>query len=185
MPKVSFKPLFSEENTCIWVFDRYDFKEAVTLLLLNDTMEKDENDLELKKLISTQFPKDVDMTLWAMELFNKVCHSFWLLFNDIYAIFSCRNFQESNNLSKRLPKKPIYVHIETEDSNKHMLTGKYNFHSIRKNVPVFVRDGEKILTFDPYPYYLAYSDSAWYFQDSEFFNDGNGGGWMRLQTKGF
>ena len=55
----------------LWTFDRHDFKEAVTLLLLNDTMEKDENDLEMKKLILLQFPSEVDMALWARELFNK------------------------------------------------------------------------------------------------------------------
>ena len=57
----------------IWKFDRPDFKEAITLLLLNDIKEQDENDLELKKLIRLQFKNDLDMLKWATDLFEKVC----------------------------------------------------------------------------------------------------------------
>ena len=60
----------SEEN--LWIFDRHDLKDAVTLLLLNDKMEKDEHDLELKKLIALQFENDPDMKTWAMNLYEKV-----------------------------------------------------------------------------------------------------------------
>ena len=56
----------------MWIFDRPDFKQAVTLLLLNDIMEKDENDLELKKLIRLQFENDMEMSKWAADLFDKV-----------------------------------------------------------------------------------------------------------------
>ena len=56
----------------MWIFDRHDFKDAVTLLLLNDKMEKDENALELKKLICLQFENDSDMKTWAMNLYDKV-----------------------------------------------------------------------------------------------------------------
>ena len=57
----------------IWKFDRPDFKEAITLLLLNDIKEQDENDFELKKLIRLQFKNDLDMLKWAADLFEKVC----------------------------------------------------------------------------------------------------------------
>ena len=57
----------------LWVFNRNEMKDAVTLLLLNDKMEKDENDLELKKLIRSQFESDLKMMEWAADLFEKVC----------------------------------------------------------------------------------------------------------------
>ena len=56
----------------MWKFDRSDFKEAATLLVFNDIKEKDENDLELKKLIRLQFEDDVEMLKWAVDLFDKV-----------------------------------------------------------------------------------------------------------------
>ena len=56
----------------MWKFDRSDLKQAVTLLLLNDIMEKDENDLEMKKLIRLQFGNDMEMLKWAVDLFDKV-----------------------------------------------------------------------------------------------------------------
>ena len=56
----------------MWIFDRHDFKDATTLLLLHDKMEKDENDLELKKLLCLQFENDSDMKTWAMNLFDQV-----------------------------------------------------------------------------------------------------------------
>ena len=60
-------------NGCLWKFDRADFKEAITLLLLNDNKEKNENDLELKKLIRSQFGTNTEMLEWAADLFEKVC----------------------------------------------------------------------------------------------------------------
>ena len=54
------------------MFDQYDFKDAVAFLLLNHQPANNENDLELKKLISCQFENDSDMKLWAMDFFDKV-----------------------------------------------------------------------------------------------------------------
>ena len=59
-------------NKDLWKFDRPDFKEAVTFLLLNDIKEKNENDLELKKLIRLQFENDLQMLKWAVDLFDQV-----------------------------------------------------------------------------------------------------------------
>ena len=56
----------------IWEFDQLVFKDAMTVLLLNCKKEKNENDLELKKLISMQFETEMDMKIWAMELFDRV-----------------------------------------------------------------------------------------------------------------
>ena len=61
------------EMDITWKFDRVDFKEAITLLLLNDIKEKNENDLELKKLIRLQFETNTEMLEWAADLFEKVC----------------------------------------------------------------------------------------------------------------
>ena len=56
----------------MWVFDQRDFKDAATMLLLNDLNEKNDIDLEMKKLISMQFENDSDMKTWAMNFFDKV-----------------------------------------------------------------------------------------------------------------
>ena len=53
------QPILAEEK--LWIFDQRHLKEAVTLLLLKDLNEKNETDLELKKLISLQFQNDSDM----------------------------------------------------------------------------------------------------------------------------
>ena len=95
------------------------------------------------------------------------------------------NFQESDNLPKRLPKKPIYIHVEAEDAKKCQLSGKFNFHSVNNNAAAFVRDGDKLKTFDPYPYILGYTDDGWYIQDIDSFLDEVPAGWMMLATKGF
>ena len=56
----------------LWVFDQYHLKDAITLLLLNHKQEKNEIDSELKTLISLQFANNLDMKIWAMDLFDKV-----------------------------------------------------------------------------------------------------------------
>ena len=66
-----FKPVLSRDND-LWVFDQYHFKDAVTLLFLNHHREKDEHDLELKKLISLYFNNEVEMITWVKELFEAV-----------------------------------------------------------------------------------------------------------------
>ena len=63
--------MLSTDNE-LWVFDRYHLKDAITLLLLNDQQEKNEADLELKKLIFLQFENGTDVKLWAIDLFDKV-----------------------------------------------------------------------------------------------------------------
>jgi len=52
----------------LWEFDKNDFKEAITLLLLQDKLEADEDDLELKKLIEMQFQNDSDMKTCIFEI---------------------------------------------------------------------------------------------------------------------
>ena len=59
------QPILAEEK--LWIFDQRHLKEAVTLLLLKDLNEKNETDLELKKLISLQFENDSDMKTWAIN----------------------------------------------------------------------------------------------------------------------
>ena len=58
----------------LWVFDKNDFKDAVTLLMLpiHDEKETNDNDLELKKLISMQFENKSDLILWTVDLFERV-----------------------------------------------------------------------------------------------------------------
>ena len=70
----------------MWEFDRTDFKEATTMLLLNDIKEKNENDLELKKLIRLQFQTNTEMLEWVADLFEKVCklHVVYLATNSTF-----------------------------------------------------------------------------------------------------
>ena len=60
-------------DNSLWIFDQSHFKEAVTLLILNDKKEQEYNDSELKELISSQFKQDADMREWIVDLFDKVC----------------------------------------------------------------------------------------------------------------
>ena len=69
--QTSIQPVSSLDND-LWVFDQHHFKDTVTLLLLNDKKDKDEIDLQLKKLILMQFDNDMDMKTWTMDLFDTV-----------------------------------------------------------------------------------------------------------------
>ena len=66
-----FQPVTSLDND-LWVFDQFHFKDAVVLLLLDHKIEKDENDLALKELISLQFNNEMEMQTWAKDLFETV-----------------------------------------------------------------------------------------------------------------
>ena len=74
--------------------------------------------------------------------------------------------------------------MESEVSDFHRLEGRFNFHSIQNNTPVFVRDGGKVATFNPHPYYLIYNHDGWYIQDASFFDKKKVGGWTKLSTTG-
>ena len=70
--------MLSPENE-LWIFDYNHLKDATTLLTFNNLHEKNEHDLELKKLISLQFGNESDMKAWAMNLFDKVSRSIRLI----------------------------------------------------------------------------------------------------------
>ena len=65
-----------------WNFDQSAFKDATTLILLNDPHEKIERDLELKKLITDQFNEISDLHFWIISNFDKVdfCRSFEIFY---------------------------------------------------------------------------------------------------------
>ena len=65
-----------------------------------------------------------------------------------------------------------------------MLAGKYNYHVIKNNAVVFVREGGKIDKFDPHPYYLAYYPGSWVFQDSGVYDENKGSFWLKHNTRG-
>ena len=54
------------------IFDQPHFKDAITFLLLNDKTDQERNDLELKKLISSQFSHESDMREFVVDLYDKV-----------------------------------------------------------------------------------------------------------------
>ena len=93
-------------------------------------------------------------------------------------------FQYADIFQNRGPKN-IYIHIECENSNFHLLSGKFNFHSEKNQAPVFIRDGGKIDDFETEnPYYLSYVKSDWYIQSSTSFDLDAERGWLKLETKG-
>ena len=55
------------------------------------------------------------------------------------------------------------------------------------NAAAFIREGGKVEGIEELngPIYLAYSDEIWWIQNDEFFEDAEGGGWVRLDTQGF
>ena len=55
-----------------WTFGQSAFKDATTLILLNDQHEKSEIDLKLKNLIVNQFKKKSDLSFWVINNFDKV-----------------------------------------------------------------------------------------------------------------
>ena len=66
------------------------------------------------------------------------------------------------------PKKTIYLHIDfIAGSQLHLLSGRYNFHSIKNEAPVFVREGGKIQSFNN-PYFLSYDKQGWGLRDGTF-----------------
>ena len=93
-------------------------------------------------------------------------------------------FQEADDLPKRLPKQPIYIHVESETPNYHQLTGQFNFDSVRNNAAAFVRAGGKVDTLDCPPYYLVYIEDSWYVTDKNSFEENEESGWMSLVTNG-
>ena len=89
-------------------------------------------------------------------------------------------------MPKRVSKEPIFISIATEHPKKNQLSGKYNFHSLKNNAAVFVRDGgeiEKLV--GRHPYYLVYQNKYWNLQSAVYLDKGEDGGWLTLCTKGF
>ena len=70
-----------------------------------------------------------------------------------------------------MSRQPIYVSVtaETIGHGFNNLSGKYNYHSLRENAPVFVREGGKLDKFDPPPYYFTNDDGEWQITDSDGF----------------
>ena len=72
LPLGQFLASILSKTPMIYNFNQDDFKDAVTLLLLNDKRETNVGDLELKKLISMQFDNDSEMKIWVTDLFDQV-----------------------------------------------------------------------------------------------------------------
>ena len=87
-------------------------------------------------------------------------------------------------------KKSLYISIDAHLNPKNALTGKYNFHSLHKNIPAYVREGGTVPKVAGAKYYLVHYPNLrkWYFQndgDYCFLRPGSkGGGYMCLQSQG-
>ena len=56
----------------MWTFDRVDFKNAVTCLILHDEDEVDKTTLQMKELISKHFENDKELVDWSRDIFKQV-----------------------------------------------------------------------------------------------------------------
>ena len=95
--------------------------------------------------------------------------------------------QESEKLPKGVSKNPIFISIAAENTDFafNELSGKYNYHSQRNNLPVFVRDGGQIANLScSHPYYLTNYDGWWFIQAISFFEKNEQKGYLKCQTKG-
>jgi len=61
-----------------WRFDSSAFKDATTLILLNDPKETTKIDLELKNLIVDQFKDKSDLSLWIINNYDKVLPPYYI-----------------------------------------------------------------------------------------------------------
>ena len=94
--------------------------------------------------------------------------------------------QESEKLPKGVSKNPIFISIAAENTDYlfNELSGKYNYHSHRNNLPVFVRDGGQVANFTPNPYYLTNYDGLWFIQTLSSFKINEQRGFLKCRTKG-
>lgn len=88
----------------------------------------------------------------------------------------------------RLPKQSIYLHIDyVDDSQLHLLSGRYYLHSIKNKTPTFERAGGNIPNF-PHssPYFLTYDNEGWCLRDARFLKNPeiDLGTWLKHFTKG-
>ena len=81
--------------------------------------------------------------------------------------------------------------IVAQKKTHNGLSGKYtgifsNFHSLKKNVPAFIREGGKLPNVGGNNHYLVYHEASksWYIQPDLHFLIGHGGGFFRIQTSG-
>ena len=82
----------------------------------------------------------------------------------------------------RASRQPIYLSIS--DESKGVFSGRYNFHSLKNQAAVFIRDGGKISGLeDLHPYYLLYKQK-WFVTASENFEQGEGGGFLKSNSTG-
>ena len=62
-----------------------------------------------------------------------------------------------------------------------MLSGKYNFHSMKNNKPAYISQG---VGFKGIYHYLVWYDKCWYIQDGEWFFEGKPGGYFYISASG-
>ena len=85
----------------------------------------------------------------------------------------------------------LYISIDAEKKCRNVLSGQYNFHSLYKNIPAYIREGGRVPKVKGEHFYFAYipdNIDKWHIQ-----NDGNFSflksetefcGIFSLQTKG-
>ena len=101
-------------------------------------------------------------------------------------MYVIKNFliQEANKFPMRVSKQPIFISIACEgDKSFNDLSGKYNFHSIKNNVPAFLREGGPLESFEEHPYYLVHTGTKWCIQSSRSFDDGKTIAWIHINTE--
>ena len=66
--------LLSEKS--LWTITRDDFERASLFLFLKNPVSRDQSALEMRKLISTHFESEIELTEWAKYLNEKVSFRF-------------------------------------------------------------------------------------------------------------
>ena len=83
--------------------------------------------------------------------------------------------------------------IVAKKKSHNALSGKYTgiyltgtFHSQKKNIPAFIREGGKLPNVGGNNHYLVYHEASksWYIQADVHFSIAQGGGYFRIKTTG-
>ena len=76
--------------------------------------------------------------------------------------------------------------IVAERKIRNSLSGKYNFHSMKNNIPAFMREGGKISGIMGENYYLVFHEpwKTWHITENDQFSKGQGGGYFANISSG-
>jgi len=125
-----------------------------------------------------------------LEAFRKWHATNWLVKEYFQAgnrIFKIKDVRTWLQHASSIQRGFLFVSIEAQNENYNVLSGKYNFHSLRNNKPAFIREGGYVPGVIGQNFYLVYCGgkiNAWHIQSDGWFLGGNAGGFFRIYTSG-